>query len=139
MLNKASVRWLKALVGKKNLHMKLHFQIKQKFVIFNFLQCHGGLLFFVHVLNGLKSFSVFAKTLGRISKRVFQENKGRQIFRKMFVFRKIWRALFSWNTRFDIRPFALLLTMSDRVLNIPLTLQTFLKNDFILLQLQHIC
>ena len=28
----------------------------------------------------------------------------------MLVFRKIWRALFSWNTRFEIRPFALLLT-----------------------------
>ena len=27
---------------------------------------------------------------------------------EMFVFRKIWRALFSWNTRFEIRPFALL-------------------------------
>ena len=27
---------------------------------------------------------------------------------KMFVFRKIWRALFSCNTRFEIRPFALL-------------------------------
>ena len=26
----------------------------------------------------------------------------------MFVFRKIWRALFSWNTRFEIRPFVLL-------------------------------
>ena len=26
----------------------------------------------------------------------------------MFVFRKIWRALFSLNTRFAIRPFALL-------------------------------
>ena len=26
----------------------------------------------------------------------------------MFVFRKIWRALFSWNTRFEIRPFTLL-------------------------------
>ena len=25
----------------------------------------------------------------------------------MFVFRKIWGALFSWNTRFEIRPFAL--------------------------------
>ena len=49
------------------------------------------------------------KTKGRISKRVFQENKARQIFRKanicysviriggyeMFVFRKTWRALFS--------------------------------------------
>ena len=28
----------------------------------------------------------------------------------MFVFRKIWRALFSWNVRFEIRPFALLPT-----------------------------
>ena len=28
----------------------------------------------------------------------------------MFVFRKIWRALFSWNTRSEIRSFALLLT-----------------------------
>ena len=27
---------------------------------------------------------------------------------KMFVFWKIWRVLFSWNTRFEIRPFALL-------------------------------
>ena len=26
----------------------------------------------------------------------------------MFIFRKIWRALFSWNTCFEIRPFALL-------------------------------
>ena len=64
---------------------------------------------------------------------MFQENKARQIFRKtniflppdthtyvcisegkkMFFFWKIWRALFSWNTRFEICPFALLLTKSD--------------------------
>ena len=31
----------------------------------------------------------------------------------MFVFRKIWRALFSFNTRFQIRPFALLPTNSE--------------------------
>ena len=30
----------------------------------------------------------------------------------MFVFRKIWRALFSWNTRFEICPFTLLPTIS---------------------------
>ena len=30
----------------------------------------------------------------------------------MFIFRKIWRALFSCNTRFEIRPFALLPTIS---------------------------
>ena len=29
--------------------MRLHFQIKQKSMIFQFLQCHGGLLFFEHV------------------------------------------------------------------------------------------
>ena len=28
----------------------------------------------------------------------------------MFVFQKIWHALFSWNTRFEIRPFTLLPT-----------------------------
>ena len=60
------------------------------------------------------------KVNSRISKQVLQENKAHEIFRKtdisyplirgweMFVFRKIWRALFSCNTRFEIRPFALL-------------------------------
>ena len=33
--------------------------------------------------------------------------------KKMFVFRKIWRALFSWNTHFEIRPIALLPTKSN--------------------------
>ena len=32
--------------GGKNLNMRLHSQIKQMFVIFQFLKCHGGLLFF---------------------------------------------------------------------------------------------
>ena len=57
------------------------------------------------------------KAEGRISQRVFHENKARQIFWKkkkhflpLFLFRKIWRALFSWNTRFEIRRFALLPT-----------------------------
>ena len=67
------------------------------------------------------------KAKGRISKRVFQENKARQIFRKKIIFfnpwyahvsggkkmsflRKIWRDLFSWNTHFEIHPFALLPT-----------------------------
>ena len=30
----------------------------------------------------------------------------------MFVFRKIWRDLFSWNARFEIHPFALLQSQS---------------------------
>ena len=100
------------------------------------------------------------KAKGRISKRVFRENKARQIFLKTnisysltrtrslsipleninvlflyplrfsdffrgyrkrtyayqgvfsekFVFRKIWRTLFSWNTCFEIRSFVLLST-----------------------------
>ena len=93
------------------------------------------------------------KAKARISKRLFQENKAHQIFRKTKIsyplhthvrdcvsrkqstpktnisyslirtrtcayhgvrnvpFQKIWRALFSWNTHFEIRPFALLPTI----------------------------
>ena len=68
------------------------------------------------------------KVKGRIPKRVFQDNKACQIFRKvnisfplrvrvrisgkeMLVFREIWRTLFSWNTRFEICPFAFLPTV----------------------------
>ena len=65
----------------------------------------------------------------RISKQVLQKNKARQIFEKrtfltpwrltylrikgkeIFVFQKIWHALFSCNTRFEIHPFALLPTV----------------------------
>ena len=71
------------------------------------------------------------KAKSQISKRVFQENKAYQIFRKnehflhpdthtyvrvhirgweIIVFQKIWCALFSWNTHFEIRLFALLPT-----------------------------
>ena len=32
-------------MGKKNLHMRLHFQIKQKFLIFQFLQFTEGYFF----------------------------------------------------------------------------------------------
>ena len=65
-----------------------------------------------------------------ISKRVLQENKARQTIRKTNIsyplirtctsayqgvknvhFWEIWRALFSWNTRFEIRPSALLPTI----------------------------
>ena len=58
------------------------------------------------------------ETKGRISKRVFQENKARQIFQKTNIsYPQIrtctWRALFSWNIRFEILPFALLPTNSD--------------------------
>ena len=69
------------------------------------------------------------KAKGHISKRRWQENKARQIFRKMnisypwyahvcvrirgwemFVIRKIWLAFFSYYYHFDIHPFALLPT-----------------------------
>ena len=56
------------------------------------------------------------KAKGRISKRMLQENKARQIFRKrsisypqeIFVVWKILLALFSCNTRFENLTFALL-------------------------------
>ena len=76
-----------------------------------------------------KNQIVGKKAEGRISKQVFQENKACQIFPKtnifyslihtctcacqgvkMLVFRKMWRALFSWSTHFEIRPLALLPT-----------------------------
>ena len=49
--------------------------------------------------------TLFYKTSvkGRISKRVFQKAKHAKISEK---FRKFWCALLSWNTRFEIRPFA---------------------------------
>ena len=63
------------------------------------------------------------KAKGPISKRVLQENKARQIFRKRNISYllirtracayqgvKIWCALFSCNTRFEILSFALLST-----------------------------
>ena len=74
------------------------------------------------------------KAKGRISKRVFQENKARRIFRtnehflppdththvfisegkKCSFFRKILRTLFSSNTRFENSPFCLI---TDTVFN----------------------
>ena len=51
-------------------------------------------------MNIMNQF-VSSKAKAQISKRVFQENKACQI---------VWRALFSWNTRFEIRPSNLLLT-----------------------------
>ena len=55
------------------------------------------------------------KSKGRILNRFFKKTKHVKFSEKrtfltkeMFVFLKIWRALFSWNTRFEIRSFALL-------------------------------
>ena len=70
------------------------------------------------------------KAKGRTSKRVLQENKAREIFQKINIFnplistrasayqgirnifRKIRRALFSYNTRFAVCPFTSLPTCS---------------------------
>ena len=57
------------------------------------------------------------KAKRRISKRVFKKTK--HVIRvriwglEIFAYREIWRVLFSWNTRFEIRPLALLLTTSS--------------------------
>ena len=62
----------------------------------------------------IQAYFVGNKVNGRISKRVLQENKASQIFRKtiisypLLVFWLIWRALFFCNTRFEIHSFALL-------------------------------
>ena len=65
---------------------------------------------------------------------MFQKNKAHQILPKtiilvglVLVFQKIWRAWFSWNTRFEIRPFAYYL----RVNLLPLTIY-FLHQDCII-------
>ena len=74
---------------------------------------------------------------GRISKWVYQQNKAGQIFRKKniyqevrkFVFRKIWPALFSLNTRCEICSFALLpMTLSHKWSCKEGFAQTLLKN-----------
>ena len=73
-----------------------------------------------------RSWFVGNKAKGRISKRVFQERKARPIFRKTNIFHPLvrtwcayqgvrnvrfsgnWTCFFTWSTRFEIRPFALL-------------------------------
>ena len=38
----------------------------------------------------------------------------------LFVFRKIWLAVFSWNTRFEIRPFCLIIDeLRDCIFQLP--------------------
>ena len=43
----------------------------------------------------------------------------------MFVFQKIWHALFSRNTRFEIRPFVLLLTGCAKIQTLLAACQSF--------------
>ena len=49
-------------------------------------------------------------------------------FSEMFVFRKIWRAFFSCNTCFAIRPFALLPTISAPIIAAKIYLQASFLN-----------
>ena len=86
------------------------------------------------------------KVNSRISKQVLQENKAHEIFRKtdisyplirgweMFVFRKIWRALFSCNTRFEIRPFALLPTNCSTAIYLTLKIQNIYAKVILIFQ-----
>ena len=50
----------------------------------------------------------------------------------MFVFVKIWHALFSWNTRFEIRAFALLPTeFANKNLNFDRLLSLIWSNNWV--------
>ena len=49
----------------------------------------------------------------------------------MFVFRGIWRVLFSCNTRFEIRPFALLPTLCSILINLFIYLFIIPSHSFI--------
>ena len=92
--------------------------ISMRHVVQHWRVSNSGCLYW----NTLEYLFAGNKTKERISKRVFQGNKARQIVRKtnisyplirmrtcvyqevrMFVFWKIWRAFCSWNTRFEIR------------------------------------
>ena len=58
---------------------------------------------------------------------------------EMFVFRKIWRALFSCNARFEIRPFDLLPTIYTPLEVLPFSLrEEFLNMEFFLVRIFHI-
>ena len=81
---------------------------------------------------------VHNKIKGKISKRVLQGNKhakfsenenflppDRHTGLKILIFRKIWRALFSCNTRFEIHLFVLLSTISASPINSEKNTSTF--------------
>ena len=76
-----------------------------------------------------KRISSLIRQNGESQNGFYKKNKARKIFRKkniyyplvrrracacqevMFIFQKIWHALFSCNTRFEIRPIVLLATI----------------------------
>ena len=57
----------------------------------------------------------------------------------MFVFRKIWRALFSCNARFEIRPLALLPTICIYIKNVSGSFKKFAISNYGILQLLPFC
>ena len=56
------------LLHKKIFHLRLHFQIKQNFLIFQFLQCDGGVLFFEQVYLETNQVLILWKLSIRIRK-----------------------------------------------------------------------
>ena len=57
---------------------------------------------FFKIGDSLKTPEIYTRITG---KKYIRVSRVRNV-----VFRKLWRALFSWKTRFEIRPFALLPT-----------------------------
>ena len=83
---------------------------------------HDLVSFFYQVFNSfLKIISWVIRQKTESQNRCFKKTKHAKFFEErtfltpwyahVLVFRKIWRVLFSWNTRCEIRPFALLPTI----------------------------
>ena len=85
----------------------------------------------IGILRYIFSHFVSSMAKRRISKRAFQDNKAHQIFWKTNI------ALFSWNTRFKIRTFALLLTICCKASIIPRVEHIFLCCEHLLITLNH--
>ena len=134
---------------KKSTSCRFWWLMKQlvviRFIKGVFCHCHPYSCYFHNIIYLFPNCIVVAhdvgnKAKGQILKRVFQENKPRQIFRKTNISYPLVRArmwayqgvrnvrfsenlawLFSWNIRFEIRPFALLPTICN--------LLTFIKQS----------
>ena len=93
--------------GCTGAHGSLPFFLKSYFARDVFLE-----IFFRVILQGIQNFSgagISKVSSGALCCCCNIENLG-GCLESCFVFLKIWLALFTWNTRFEIRPFALLPT-----------------------------
>ena len=77
--------------------------------VFSIVPCLFCILNFDVISITLYNSSVMRQK-GESQNGCFKKTKHAKFSEEIFVFRKIWHALFSWNTRFEIRPFALLPT-----------------------------